>query len=477
MNKSNVKLYVCQMRTILILVLMISIQANAQNNHLNKLAEIKKAGVSLPDLPLGKVLDGKYNLSKNLSSQRFTQFKGKLVILDFWGTSCGSCIENFENLSRIQAQFGDKIKIFLVDPIETETEIRERLLKLEARLGKKLVPENLTIIADAKALFKLFPVKAGYSYHVWIDPQGKFKFRGLPENTNGRKIRDYLDGKPISFIKDLNAYPDFKRPLFFNPVSSGSQAVGSIVRPFDEFAYYAYGSAADKIVDSAKKTVKKSYVNMDLNTLFQHAMSLYFSKDSSLLCGRRLLISSIDTGIITQNSDILKRKATDYDLRNRICYEQILPLTVDDPTQFQFMYDDLKRYTSSMLGIKVDVKLTSIECYKLVYIGDADKIRSKIDSASQIMKYINKKSYIVYEGYDAKVLFKGYFQDFYRAGKLRSEDIVIDGTGLKGRIDISLPLPTSTESIEELKEIMKAQGFDLIKGKEEVELLCFDRSI
>lgn len=47
-----------------------------------------------------KIFDGK--------NERFGEYKGKVVILDFWATYCPPCIEEIPHLKELQAKYGDK---------------------------------------------------------------------------------------------------------------------------------------------------------------------------------------------------------------------------------------------------------------------------------------------------------------------------------------------------------------------------------
>ncbi|HEY4154716.1 MAG TPA: TlpA disulfide reductase family protein, partial [Puia sp.] len=55
------------------------------------------------------------NVYQNPGAQiSFQQLKGKLIIIDFWNSWCGTCIEGFPDLERLQQQFSDRIGILLV---------------------------------------------------------------------------------------------------------------------------------------------------------------------------------------------------------------------------------------------------------------------------------------------------------------------------------------------------------------------------
>ncbi|VTR34731.1 TlpA family protein disulfide reductase [Sphingobacterium thalpophilum] len=65
-------------------------------------------GSELPRLPIMDVLNDKTD------KVDLNKFKDRLVILDFWDTSCVTCIELMPDVKKVQEQMGDKVKILMV---------------------------------------------------------------------------------------------------------------------------------------------------------------------------------------------------------------------------------------------------------------------------------------------------------------------------------------------------------------------------
>ncbi len=63
-----------------------------------------KIGGHVPDITLQNII--------NINQQNFrlSDFKGKLIILDFWGIYCSSCIAAFPKLDSLQTKYNDKIQ-------------------------------------------------------------------------------------------------------------------------------------------------------------------------------------------------------------------------------------------------------------------------------------------------------------------------------------------------------------------------------
>ena len=72
-------------------------------------------GDTVPDITITNV----YNYPA--STIHLSDLKGKLVILDFWSTWCGACIEAFPKMEKLQKEFGDQLQVILVNTYEGDT--------------------------------------------------------------------------------------------------------------------------------------------------------------------------------------------------------------------------------------------------------------------------------------------------------------------------------------------------------------------
>ncbi len=55
--------------------------------------------------------DRRYNIS---------DFEGKLVILNFWGTYCGPCIEEFPDLKKIESDYSNEVTVIALSDEDTD---------------------------------------------------------------------------------------------------------------------------------------------------------------------------------------------------------------------------------------------------------------------------------------------------------------------------------------------------------------------
>ncbi|MBO5456394.1 MAG: AhpC/TSA family protein [Muribaculaceae bacterium] len=104
---------------------------------------------------------------KNLEGKdvSLSDFKGKWVILDFWGSWCPWCIKGFPKLKETYAQLKPNLEIIGIDCRDKEDVWRKAVAKYELPWVNLYNPESSTILNDY--LVQAFPTKA------IINPEGK----------------------------------------------------------------------------------------------------------------------------------------------------------------------------------------------------------------------------------------------------------------------------------------------------------------
>lgn len=94
-----------------------------------------------------------------------SDFKGKWVVLDFWGSWCGWCIKGFPALKEAYAQYGDKIQIIGIGCNEPEADWREGVKKYE-------LPWLNLYNGDSKSLYEAYNI-TGFPTKAIVNPEGK----------------------------------------------------------------------------------------------------------------------------------------------------------------------------------------------------------------------------------------------------------------------------------------------------------------
>ena len=95
-------------------------------------AEFAKEDARKAELSSGKIAAPGFTLP-DLSGKKvsLSDFRGKWVVLDFWGSWCGWCVKGFPALKEAYQKYGDKIAIIGIDCNESEADWREGVKKHE----------------------------------------------------------------------------------------------------------------------------------------------------------------------------------------------------------------------------------------------------------------------------------------------------------------------------------------------------------
>ena len=149
----------------------------ANRNNLTKKAnwENMKPGVQAPDFKL-RNLDGEY--------MTLASFKGKYVLLDFWGTWCGWCIKGIPDMKEYYAKYKDMIEFVGIDCRDTEEKWKEGVAKHE-------LPWTNLYNGDGQEIVIAYGVQ-GYPTKIIIDPEGKIVEAFLGEDPALYKKLDEL---------------------------------------------------------------------------------------------------------------------------------------------------------------------------------------------------------------------------------------------------------------------------------------------
>ena len=125
-------------------------------------------GDKVPDLTFSNLVNYTSPVAK------LSAFSGKLVILDFWATWCGTCLKKIPLLDSAQKKFGNRLQILLVSNEGGNPRDED---KVKAFLEKRQVAGRGSFSLPATTvqnplLLQLFP-HTFIPHYVWISPQGR----------------------------------------------------------------------------------------------------------------------------------------------------------------------------------------------------------------------------------------------------------------------------------------------------------------
>ncbi len=130
------------------------------------------------------------------TTYRFSQLKGKIIILSFWATWCAPCVEEFPSMMRMLEKFQDDIVVVGVSADQNQKDVDEFVgmfggqkiknfvslwdpsLRIAETYGTEKIPENYIIGRDFKLIKKLS------SSEDWTAPQVTQYLETLIKNSN-----------------------------------------------------------------------------------------------------------------------------------------------------------------------------------------------------------------------------------------------------------------------------------------------------
>ena len=173
-----------------LLGLLLPILSGAQSPPVRALS----IGDTVPDITITNV----YNYPT--STIKLSDLKGKLVILDFWATWCGSCIQALPRLNALQKKYQDKLFIFLVNNEARKTAAEDiKNIRSTFSVIKSVVKDEFVLptnLARDSSLDQLFP-HGLLPHYVWIAPNGKIIAITSSAEVTDKNIKDILKGRRV----------------------------------------------------------------------------------------------------------------------------------------------------------------------------------------------------------------------------------------------------------------------------------------
>lgn len=335
-------------------------------------------GDQVPDLEFTNLL----NTDKKII--KLSDYRGKLIILDFFATWCMPCIRALPHLDSLQKEFVDELVVIPIT-IERDTTVMKFL---EKHPDLKM---SLPYIFNTY-LREYFPHTL-VPHEVWIDGSGKIVgITGGEEVTaeNVRKVlvadnatfkqkRDVVDRdetKPFmaGFFGSYKFKPD--QLLFNSIITSGFEGMPGMSRsgPSTKDGMTTFSVSNNyitKLYWSALLDVTGPFApkGQQINSEFYEKKEFYKQMLSRVIWE-------------AQDSSLLWSKATKEIISKRpykdvvFNYELRMPAT-DNATFRKIMLTDLNRYFGMVHGIEGGLEKRKVKCYALTVTGPEKLFKSK----------------------------------------------------------------------------------------------------
>ncbi|MDB5141068.1 MAG: Peptidyl-prolyl cis-trans isomerase [Mucilaginibacter sp.] len=222
------------------------------------------------------------------STLQLAGYNDRILLLDFWSTSCGSCIQSLPELTALQTRFPDQLKIILVG-----YEKSDRITRF-FRSPKQAAYRGLPVVYSDTLLKKLFAHQ--YIPHIaWIC-KGVYLGATGAEQVNPENIALVLQGKnPAGGEKRDQLAFNYSEPVFPLNTNPALQQV----KPLWTSAFSGYLPGLPLKAGQTRDSLAGTRRFYAINHPVLHLYALALGSGLPMQTNRRIL-EGTDTGLVYQ---------------------------------------------------------------------------------------------------------------------------------------------------------------------------------
>ncbi|RKR83334.1 thiol-disulfide isomerase/thioredoxin [Mucilaginibacter gracilis] len=395
-------------------------------------------GDIIPDITINNVINYPYKTVK------ISDFKNKLVILDFWATYCTPCLHLFPKYDSLQKKLGDKLQILLVT-----SESAKKATALLDRFHYTLPSATSDI-----TLAKLFP-HTSIPHEVWIK-DGKVISIGYGEDVNEKTIIAAINNQLINIdIKQDNLSFNNMEPLLING-NGGKSSIyyHSLITPYIE------GLRSLETYYKNVEMVHSSSINANVISLYHQAFK---HLDPLLAFDNRTVIDlpdSLKIQLVRPANSNFHQWMKQYGF----CYDLVLPPNYSGDLT-SIMQTDLNRFFESKYDINAKIEKRTLGCLVISKVPGYQSLKSKGgDSVFQ-----SDKNHFILKNLPINSLIM-LLANQYR--KLPTP--IIDDTGYEEPID--LVVNANTEDLVALQNELLKSGLSITLKQREVDVIVIKKT-
>lgn len=382
-----------------------------------------KIGDKVPDITIDNII------SYSTKSAKISDFKDKLLILDFWATSCGSCIENLPHLNNLQSDFKVSVQIL---PVSYES--RERVSKF-FKINTNVKGIDLPIVVEDTAIQKLFPHQL-LPHVVWIY-KGKYIQQTDAEYVTAHNIQQILQQQPTHWdqkedVSDFN----YNQPLL--PVITNKQ-LGNL-NPIYSAVLTGYVPGLPLVSGIVTDSITKNKRYYIINHSLLHLYALALNSKLPLMANRRIIHVADGGQLIYDKSN---GYYTEWQKKNTFTYEA----QFDENISTQIIKAALKSTLDCQFHLSADIRSEEVDCMVLHLSNTPQLITTHKE------KLISKDPDGTYNHMDHIQI----ADLVYIINHLDDAPPLIDETGMKEAFDLNLS--STPKTFADWKKILSSQGF------------------
>lgn len=127
-------------------------------------------------------------VSKNLE-----EYRGKLLILDFWSTSCASCLFHQKEIDSFKSSYKNDMNVIMVNPVKTKDNIdRIKIFYQNHYAVKNGIEKHFESIVLDDYLHRIFQF-SGYPHYIWINKDGYVQTQTFRNLLDRNYVAPFID--------------------------------------------------------------------------------------------------------------------------------------------------------------------------------------------------------------------------------------------------------------------------------------------
>jgi len=415
-------------------------------------------GETCPDVKLSLV-----NFKTNQAT--IADFKGKLLILDFWATWCAPCVSMIPVTDSLQKEFEDKIQILPVTGQNAQT--------VTTFLNSIKSDKNILMpsVINDRSLAALFPHTV-IPHYVWLDENSKVIAITGAEQLTAETIRNFLNKKGVALPVKEDKFKMIRagEPMFVtgnelikNNETSFEKISNSDLLYHSVMTRYIDGFGCEQKSDSEMITCKNTSVGDLYRMAVSHYRLAYLGRNSTIWETNNERVIRMDDSSASTNS---KSKDAILDWMNQYtyCYELKFPKELQDK-KYDLMLADLNNYFGAVYNIVGSMERKKTKCLALVIL-----------SANKLPAPSEEKNHYTFDQYRLQ-LKNGSVRQLISLLSINLDRFppLTDETSLTAKFDIDLKCNLS--DLNSVNNALMAYGLQLVeKVKERDMIVIKDKS-
>lgn len=345
-----------------------------------------------------------------------TNLANKFIVLEFWATWCGPCIEAVPHMNSLQVKFNRPDLYFVSITDESRQKVERFLKRVELKSIVVSDQNNKTqaLFGDGVKGVVQLPLT------VLINDKGDVSWMGLPFDLSESMIADFLSGKKLESGKssavNVAAHTDES-----TAIQNKDESI-ELLRNNDILYKLEFRKSASK---SPQMTKAGTTLNYFAGMVFPELYSEVFGYN--------------------KNAILVPEK-----IKNE--YYDLIYKNVNGKKEDML---EVEKYVLNALRLKKSVSLRKVKVYE-ASVSDIQLLEKTTDD---FMSRSGTKDKVVFIGYTMRDFFKD-------LGKYTSEMIVMPNV-IDGRYDFIIDIT----SIEDIVESLEKYGIKMSAGEKSIEMI------